>query len=195
MAGRIGPQPPFATSLDRNGKRWQTKYATTTTYRNGDVIPQVTNNATWAGLTTGAWCYYNNDPANEAIYGKLYNWHAATDPRGIAPYGYRIPRLNPENFGNPQGSDFVNSSGIFAWFFAKPGYEFPSPYLRTTFSGLRQADGSFDFIDDTVFFGTSDVDINSDTWLYFSFGGVGGDETEIASTDKTYGLSLWFIEE
>lgn len=35
-----------------------------TKYRNGDDIPEVTGNAAWAALSTGAWCYYNNDPSN-----------------------------------------------------------------------------------------------------------------------------------
>lgn len=60
-------------------------------YNNGDLIPQVTDQTTWNSLTTGAWCWYNNDPANEAIYGKLYNWYAVTDPRGLAPTGYHVP--------------------------------------------------------------------------------------------------------
>ena len=60
-------------------------------YRNGDVIPQVTDPTAWANLTTGAWCYYNNDPANGAIYGKLYNWYAVNDPRGLAPQGWHVP--------------------------------------------------------------------------------------------------------
>ena len=62
-----------------------------TTYRNGDTIPQVTDPTAWANLTTGAWCHYNNDPANDVIYGKLYNWYAINDPRGLAPTGYHIP--------------------------------------------------------------------------------------------------------
>ena len=60
-------------------------------YRNGDVIPQVTDPTQWGSLTTGAWCYYNNDPANGAIYGKLYNWYAVNDPRGLAPIGWHVP--------------------------------------------------------------------------------------------------------
>lgn len=60
-------------------------------YRNGDVIPQVTDPTTWANLTTGAWCYYNNNPANGAIYGKIYNWYAVNDPRGLAPQGWHVP--------------------------------------------------------------------------------------------------------
>jgi uncharacterized protein (TIGR02145 family) len=60
-------------------------------YRNGDEIPQVTDPTQWANLTTGAWCYYNNDPANGAIYGKMYNWYAVNDPRGLAPQGWHVP--------------------------------------------------------------------------------------------------------
>ncbi len=70
---------------------WTQKNLTVTKYRNGDPIPQVTDNSEWVSLTTGAWCYYNNDPATEATYGKLYNWYAVTDPRGLAPDGWHIP--------------------------------------------------------------------------------------------------------
>ena len=70
---------------------WTGCNATVSTYNNGDPIPYVDNTAAWAALTTGAWCYVNNDPSTEATYGKLYNWYAITDPRGIAPNGYLVP--------------------------------------------------------------------------------------------------------
>lgn len=70
---------------------WTGCNANVSTYANGDTIPQVTDPTAWAGLTTGAWCYYNNDPLNEPIYGKLYNWYAINDPRGLAPTGYHVP--------------------------------------------------------------------------------------------------------
>lgn len=60
-------------------------------YANGDPIPEITDPAVWATLTTGAWCYYNNDPTTGCIYGKLYNWHAVNDSRGLAPTGYHVP--------------------------------------------------------------------------------------------------------
>jgi len=64
-------------------------------YRNGDIIPQVTDNTEWANLTTGAWCWYNNDSATYgAVYGKLYNWYAVNDPRGLAPQGWRVPDIH-----------------------------------------------------------------------------------------------------
>ena len=62
-----------------------------TTYRNGDPIPQVTDPAAWGLLSTGAWCYYNNNSANGPVYGKLYNWYAVNDPRGLAPAGWHVP--------------------------------------------------------------------------------------------------------
>jgi uncharacterized protein (TIGR02145 family) len=65
-------------------------------YRNGDVIPQVADPSQWSNSTTGAWCYYEgtsypNGILNGVTYGKLYNWYAINDPRGLAPVGYHIP--------------------------------------------------------------------------------------------------------
>ena len=63
-------------------QEWTKKNLNVSKYKNGDVIPEVKDPREWAALTTGAWCYYNNDPKNGAIYGKLYNWYAVNDPRG-----------------------------------------------------------------------------------------------------------------
>jgi uncharacterized protein (TIGR02145 family) len=70
---------------------WTSKNLDVTTYRNGDPIPQVTDATEWNSLTTGAWCYYNNDASNNATYGKMYNWYAVNDPRGLAPTGWHVP--------------------------------------------------------------------------------------------------------
>ena len=82
---------------------WSSTNLDVTTYRDGTPIPQVTDPTAWAALTTGAWCYYNNDPANGAVYGKLYNWYAVAgihdaaslnNPslrKQFAPQGWHIP--------------------------------------------------------------------------------------------------------
>ena len=70
---------------------WTTKNLNVTAYRNGDAIPRVKDNNDWANLTTGAWCYYAKNTANGIIYGKLYNWYAVNDPRGLVPKGYHMP--------------------------------------------------------------------------------------------------------
>jgi uncharacterized protein (TIGR02145 family) len=81
----------FLPTIVIGTQQWMEKNLDVVTYRNGDIIPQVTDATAWAALTTGAWCYYNNDSANGAIYGKLYNWYAVNDTRGLAPKGWHIP--------------------------------------------------------------------------------------------------------
>jgi uncharacterized protein (TIGR02145 family) len=75
-----------------NNKQWTAKNLVVKKYKNGDIIPQVQDPTQWANLTTGAWCYYNNDPNNEDIYGILYNFYAIVDSRGLAPEGWKIPK-------------------------------------------------------------------------------------------------------
>lgn len=70
---------------------WTSKNLNVSTYRNGDTIPQVQDANAWRNLSSGAWCYYENNTAKFSAYGKLYNWYAVNDTRGIAPTGYHIP--------------------------------------------------------------------------------------------------------
>jgi len=99
-------QGPNVTDVDGNsypsittncGQTWTTKNLNVSRYRNGDIIPQVTDTAIWRDLTTGAWCYYSNNTANGVVYGKLYNWYAVNDIRGLAPTGWHIPSLTEWN--------------------------------------------------------------------------------------------------
>ena len=78
---RIGTQSWAVTNLNVN------------TFRNGDTIPEARTNKEW--VTAGeagrpSWCYYNNNPAYGPKYGKLYNWYAVNDPRGLAPVGWTL---------------------------------------------------------------------------------------------------------
>ena len=84
-------------------QEWTTRNAEHVTYRDGTAIPQVTDQTAWDNLTTGAWCYYNNDSANAETHGKLYNWYAVagiydeaslnddTLRKEFAPEGYHVP--------------------------------------------------------------------------------------------------------
>jgi len=92
--------PPVASVADIEGypypvvrignQFWMAENLRTTRYRNGDTIPQVTGTA-WPALSSGAWCQYEDNGAYGAVYGKLYNRYAATDPRGLCPQGWRTP--------------------------------------------------------------------------------------------------------
>ena len=72
---------------------WMKKNLDITWYRNGDLIPEVRDTAEWSKLTTGAWRYPDNDSIKGVIYGKLYNWYAVKDPRGLAPADWQVATL------------------------------------------------------------------------------------------------------
>ena len=82
---------PSLSTVTIGSQVWANKNLDLNHYSNGDEIPQVQNGTTWANLTTGAWCYYENITSNGPVFGKLYNWYAIHDPRGLAPAGYHIP--------------------------------------------------------------------------------------------------------
>ena len=119
-----------------------------TTYCNGDPIPQVTDPSAWAGLTTGAWCYYNNDPANGAIYGKLYNWYAVNDSRGLAPSGWHVPSdAEWTTLGTLLGGDAVaggkmKTTGTTRWINPNTSATNESGYAGLP-GGYRSFKGSF----------------------------------------------------
>lgn len=73
---------------------WLGENLKVTRYRDGSPITEVTDGLAWKNLTTEAMCSYNNESANDATYGKLYNWFAVNDPRGICPEGWRVPHDN-----------------------------------------------------------------------------------------------------
>ena len=70
---------------------WMADNMKTTHYRNGVEIPHVTSSGTWEATTAGAYCDFNNDPANSEIYGRMYNWFTTIDNNGICPEGWHVP--------------------------------------------------------------------------------------------------------
>ena len=88
-----GNSYPYLTYGDQV---WTVKNAEMVTYRDGTEIPQVTDPTEWYNLSTGAWCYYNNDPTKP----RLYNWYAVmgihdndenTPNKEFAPEGWHVP--------------------------------------------------------------------------------------------------------
>ena len=78
---------------------WMSENLRTTRYCNGDTIPTNLSNTQWENTTSGAYAIYSHDKVDginseeEMVnaYGKLYNWYAVDDPRGICPEGWHVP--------------------------------------------------------------------------------------------------------
>ena len=76
---------------------WMSENLNVDRFRNGDLIPEARSFEEWNlsrkdGIP--AWCYYDNDPVNGEKSGKLYNWYAIIDPRGLTPEGWHLPSEN-----------------------------------------------------------------------------------------------------
>jgi uncharacterized protein (TIGR02145 family) len=76
------------------GQTWMAENLDVGTFRNGDPIPEVQSADEWLKAAENrqpAWCYYNNEVPAGVMKGRLYNWFAVSDPRGLAPEGWHIP--------------------------------------------------------------------------------------------------------
>lgn len=89
LDGNVYPTVVFGT-----GDEWMAANLRVTSYSNGDPIPYVPASVDWATTTTGIFTYPDSVQANDAVYGKLYNGYAVTDPRGVCPAGWHLPSVD-----------------------------------------------------------------------------------------------------
>ncbi len=69
---------------------WMVENLKTTKFKDGTMIPQITDGTAWGALTTPAFCYYNNILENKDKYGALYNWNTVNTGK-LAPDGWHVP--------------------------------------------------------------------------------------------------------
>lgn len=84
----------FSKEVTIGTQVWMTLNLDVNKFRNGEVILEAKTKGEWKAYSDAgeaAWCYYDNDRKNGEKYGKLYNWHAVNDPRGLAPKGWHVP--------------------------------------------------------------------------------------------------------
>lgn len=89
------------TDLDGNnyptvvldGEEWMAENLRVEQYSNGDPILNIEGDTAWGNAVTGAWSWYNNDSQFNYPYGKLFNWHAASDARNVCPSGWHVPTI------------------------------------------------------------------------------------------------------
>ena len=166
---------------------WMVENLKTTKYRNGESITILTSDATWSSATGGSFCYYNNDLANKDIYGVLYNWHAVSDSRNIAPAGWHIPSdaefntLRTYEGGEGAAGAKLKETGFTHWNSPNTGATNESGFTALP-GGFRNPDGTFANIGKSTYWYTSTLGsifglYNTSTQMYYGFGGsvkVGG---------------------
>lgn len=171
---------------------WMEKNLEVTVYSNGDNIPYVPDATTWSNLTTGAWCYYNNDPSSG--YGKLYNWYAVIDQRGLCPSGWHIPTdsewatLETNLGGSSVAGGKMKTTGTTRWTSTNNGASNSS-----SFSGLpgghRNNIGGFNYIGQYGYWwSATELDANFSFLRYLSYNN--DDITRYSLYNKNYGFSV-----
>ena len=170
-------------TLANHNQVWTTTNYAGTTYRDGSTIPEEQDQTRWKNAVSGAWCYYENNPASGSVYGKLYNWYAIRgiwnaaslgDPnqrKVFAPTGYHVPTLTEwKNLVNHLGGETVaggtmKETGLTHWADPNTGATNSSGFTALG-AGRRAplqfipADGVFNYIKRITNFWTNDTTTN-----------------------------------
>jgi uncharacterized protein (TIGR02145 family) len=177
-------------------QEWMAENLKASHYRNGDLIPLVTDDMTWDGLTTGATCWYNNDSATyNCPYGKLYNWYAVADPNNVCPTGWHVPTYSEwsvlRNYFDDVWPYYVAASKLQSLGFQ---YWFDFGNLDATnesgFSALPGGTRLINGIFNSINYSTewwSNTDIGS---AYAFISADGFNQTTSINNDKRYGFSV-----
>ena len=189
---------------------WTNKNLDIATYRDGTPIPQVTDPNQWANLTTGAWCYYNNDPANGEVYGKLYNWYAVagiydaaslndtTLRKQFAPTGWHVPSdtewstLNTFLGGDSVAGGKMKETDVTHWLSPNADATNSSNFTALP-GGSRYSNGSFDFFGSNGYWWSTSEDGIANAWsrvLRYYNGNADGYNYE-----KLHGFSVRLIKD
>jgi uncharacterized protein (TIGR02145 family) len=162
---------PFKTVVIGN-QEWMAENLRVSTFRNGEPIPEARTAAEWEAAyknERAAWCYYNNDPKNGEKFGKLYNWYAVSDPRGLAPSGWHVPT-------DKEWQTLIDSSGgvrvAFARLKAQDGFAAQPAGAR------YYKDASFNHLSTVGFWWSATRQDKWNAWyhaLHFGYSQVGRD--------------------
>ena len=137
----------FYETLKIGNQVWMAENLNVTHFRNGDSIPEVRSSEEWIRYGKEgrpACCTVHNDPENGKKYGRLYNWYAVNDSRGLAPKGWHVPSDDEWTYL----TDFLGGSILAAFKMRETGLTDNNINIRKQgFSGLpggaRNAGGTF----------------------------------------------------
>jgi uncharacterized protein (TIGR02145 family) len=170
------PPPSTVTDLDGNvyhtliigSQVWLQENLKTTRYRNGNPIPGVTDSIEWNSVTAGAYCTYDNNPDNKAVYGFLYNWKAVSSKDTLAPKGWHVPTQTEwtilSNYLGGQGvGGRLKETGAAHW--QSPNVGASNQVLFTALpGGMRSVHGVFSGLGTLGTWWTSTGDGSFDAW-------------------------------
>ncbi len=151
---------------------WMAENLRVSRYRNGDLIQNIQNNQEWANLKTGACCNYDNNPVYDAKYGKLYNWFAVDDERGLAPEGWHISTdaewttLTTFLGGETVAGGKLKETSIGNWSSPNTGATNTSGFTALP-GGSRDYDGAFSLVGSFGYWWSSTENVTDRAWYRY----------------------------
>lgn len=163
---------------------WMAENLNVNTFRNGDTIPEARSILEWERFADSgkpAWCYYDAVSNANSRLGKLYNWYAVTDPRGLAPKGWHVPSTSEWNElinnlgGMPKAGEKMQTINVWK------ERDDNNDGFSAVPAGFRGVNGTFYYRGEAAYWWTSDsdnikeskfytLDFNNNS-LYYSFSG------------------------
>jgi uncharacterized protein (TIGR02145 family) len=203
-----GPDPTPGTVTDINGniyhtvtigtQIWLKEDLKTTKFRDGsDILPE-TDNTAWSGLTTAAYCDYDNSATNGTTYGHLYNWFAVNDTRNICPEGWHVPTdaewstLTSFLGGEDLAGGKLKESGTTHWLSPNTGATNEVGFNALP-GGERRATGQFIYLGEYGCWWSSTEYDAQQAWIRY----VGNSDGEVTNQlyNKNYGYSVRCIKD
>jgi len=150
---------------------WMAENLKVTHFRNGDPIPQISDDSQWYDLTSGACCNYDNDSSKVEVYGRLYNWYAVNGSRKIAPTGWHVPSdaewqtLIDYLGGDEVAGGKLKGTGTDYWTEPNTGATNESDFSAMP-GGFRDAYGNFNSIGGSAWFWTATASSENAAWYW-----------------------------
>lgn len=199
------PQAQTVTDYDGNvydtisigAQVWMKQNLKVTHFSNGTPIPNVSDSATWAGLTSAARCYYNNDSAAyDSVYGVLYNGYVVL-AINICPDGWHVSSnaewQTAETYlgGTSVAGGKMKEAGTTHWLSPNTGATNSSGFTGLP-GGIRTQSSEYSFIGENGIWWTRTSSGSSlwSTYLWNQFAGV--DHNPVP---KKYGMSIRCIKD
>jgi uncharacterized protein (TIGR02145 family) len=188
-------------TIQIGSQTWMAENLRSTKFRNGETIAEVTSNSAWTGLTTAAYSNYENteDIDQLATYGRLYNWFAIADSRGLAPAGWHVPtdreweQLVNELGGMQSAGGSLKEAGNTHWTAPNTGANNSSGFTALPAGRREYTDGRFINNSFNTFWWTSSLYNPDYSWYYqinYDFSSV-----IVANFHKQYGFSVRLVKD
>ena len=176
---------------------WMAENLKTSKYNDGTSIQNVKDSLVWSKLTTGAWCYYNNDEKNNSKYGKLYNWYSVNSTsngnKNVCPTGWHVPTNSEWTIltdflgGDSVAGGKMKEIGVLNWSNLNVGATNTSLFTSIA-SGVNFF--SFKFKNQGVFFWSKDENTNQNHLAWNISLGFNGAYVDLDDEPKVSGFSI-----